>query len=184
MVQVADVKLPARTRKRFEDENNQQRTAKPHDIRSSIPLIDATNPAKFPPYIFREYPKMPLLDGNRPIVIDESGGVLVFYEAADEVEFKDLNPEVAEEIERNAPVKQMHERYAMLEDEVEKLKRKLREAGIEQDDERSGLAGVVQDRDDELAGGLKEQVRQAADRAAGQSDEKSKVGMSGNPLKK
>jgi len=180
MVQVSDVKLSARSRARHEESNNQQRQAKPHDIRGVIPLVDYTNPAKFPPYIFREYPKMPLLDGNKPIVIDESGGVLVFYDAADEVEFKDMNPEVADEIDRNAPVKQMSERYAELEGEVEKLKRKLIEAGIEPDEPKrgGGLATIVRANDADDEPGLKEQVRAAADKAQTTSLPRS------NPLKK
>ena len=181
----ADLKLPERTRNRIQAEGDIQRQQKPHDIRSAIPLVDYTNPAKFPPYMFREYPKMPLLDGNKPIVIDDAGGVLVFYDAADEVEFKDMNPEIADEIERNQPAKQAHERLQDLESEVEELRRKLRAAGIEADEPRSGgLASLVRpnrvvDEDDHQPG-LKQQVREAAERAeAG----KSAPGAA-NPLKK
>lgn len=145
MVQVMDVKLPERTRARLEAEGNQQRVQKPHDIRGAIPLVDYTNPAKFPPYVFREYPKMPLLDNNRPIVIDESGGVLVFYDAADEVDFKSLNPDVADEIERNAPAKALADTLAAQADEIEVLRAKLRAAGIEtgENKARNPLAGVA-----------------------------------------
>lgn len=161
-----DVKLPDRTRARHEEAAQLGRAAKPHDIRMSIPFVDYTNPAKFPPYVFREYPKMPLLDNNRPIVIDDSGGVLVFYDAADEVEFKDMNPDLAEEIERNAPAKQIHERFADMEEEIEKLRRKLAEAGIEPEARpaRGGLAGVVRASEDGES--LKAKVQEAADRAA------------------
>ena len=167
MVTISDVKLPSRTRARYEEEANKSKASKPHDIRSAIPLVDYTNPAKFPPYMFREYPKMPLLDLNKPIVIDESGGVLVFYDATDEVEFKEMNPEIADEIERNAPAKQIAERYAALEEEVEELKKKLAEAGIETAPVRpSGLAGLVRsNEEDPPEGGLKAQVRKAADNA-------------------
>lgn len=132
-LQITNVKLSDRTRNRLEAESNQQRIQKPHDIRGAIPLVDYTNPAKFPPYVFREYPKMPLLDDNRPIVIDESGGVLVFYDAADEVEFKDMNPTIAEEIERNAPAKSIADRIAAQEDEITSLRAKLSAAGIATD---------------------------------------------------
>jgi hypothetical protein len=132
MVQMTrDIKLPDRTRQRLEAESNQQRVQKPHDIRGSIPLVDYTNPAKFPPYVYREYPKMPLLDNNQPIIIDESGGVLVFYDAADEVDFKSMNPDVAEEIERNAPAKAIADTIAAQADEIEQLRAKLLAAGID-----------------------------------------------------
>lgn len=142
MVTVTKVNLPERTRARFEEENNLQRVQKPHDIRSAIPLVDYTNPAKFPPYVFREFPKMPLLDGNRPIVIDESGGVLVFYSSEDEVEFLDMNPEIADEIERNRPEVAISSTIAAQQDEIESLRAKLRAAGIETDEpkKRSGNA--------------------------------------------
>lgn len=145
MVQVHDVKLPDRTRARLEAEGNQQRVQKPHDIRGAIPLVDYTNPAKFPPYIFREYPKMPLLDNNRPIIIDESGGVLVFYDAADEVDFKSLNPDIADEIERNAPAKALADTLAAQADEIEVLRAKLRAAGIETGEKKAKnpLAGLA-----------------------------------------
>lgn len=131
MVQVTQVILPDRTRARMEAENQQQRVQKPHDIRSAIPLVDYTNPAKFPPYLFREYPKMPLLTGNKPIVIDESGGVLVFYDAADEVDFKSMNPELAEEIEANTPARAMADTMASQAAEIEDMRARLRAAGLD-----------------------------------------------------
>lgn len=131
MVQVTKVNLSERTRARFEAESNQQRVTKPHDIRGAIPLVDYTNPAKFPPYLFREYPKMPLLTGNQPIVIDESGGVLVFYDAADETEFKGLNPELADEIEANAPTKALADLVASKDAEIEDMRARLRKAGLD-----------------------------------------------------
>jgi len=144
-MQVTKVNLPERTRARLDAESNQQRILKPHDIRSSIPLVDYTNPAKFPPYVFREYPKMPLLDGNRPIVIDESGGVLVFYDAADEVDFKSMNEELAEEIERNTPARALADTIAAKDSEIEDLRARLRAAGLAEPEKKPsrGLAGVV-----------------------------------------
>ena len=184
MVAVAtrtDLKLPARTRSRIDQENDIQRSQKPHDIRSAIPLVDYTNPAKFPPYQFREYPKMPLLDGNRPIVVDDAGAILVFYDAADEVEFKEMNPEIAEEIDRNAPPKAMAERFQAMEDEISELRERLRAAGIEEGKpapKKNGLAGLTQgsrprdhnetegdETEGDETGGLREQVKDAADRA-------------------
>lgn len=131
MVTLTKVNLSERTRIRLNAESNQQRAAKPHDIRGAVPLVDYTNPAKFPPYVYREYPKMPLLDGNKPIVIDESGGVLVFYDAADEVDFRDMNPELAEEIERNTPAKTLSDAIAAKDAEIEGLRARLRSAGVE-----------------------------------------------------
>ncbi len=144
-VQVMKVNLPERTRARHEAENNQQRVSKPHDIRMSIPQVDYTNPAKFPPYVFREYPKMPLLDGNKPIVIDDSGGVLVFYDAADEMDFKAMNEELAEEIERNTPARALSDAIAAKDDEIEDLRARLRAAGVAEPVKKPsrGLAGVV-----------------------------------------
>lgn len=130
MATVTKVVLSDRSRARYEAEADQQRAQKPHDIRSAIPMVDYTNPAKFPPYKFREYPKMPLLDNNLPIVIDEAGGVLVFYDAADEVEFKDNNPEIADEIERNAPAKALADRLSDQEAELDNLRTMLKNAGI------------------------------------------------------
>lgn len=167
------VNLPERTRARFETETNQQRVQKPHDIRNSIPLVDYTNPAKFPPYIFREYPKMPLLDGNRPITIDESGGVLVFYDAADEVDFKDMNPELAEEIERNAPAKALADAIAAKDHEIEDLRARLRAAGIAEPEKKPKNA---------LAGALKASVPAETETTGGPPGLKETLPR--NPLKK
>jgi hypothetical protein len=188
MVQVTKVNLPERTRARFEEENNQQRVQKPHDIRGAIPLVDYTNPAKFPPYIFREYPKMPLLDGNKPVVIDESGGVLVFYDATDEADFKDMNPELADEIERNAPDKTYSDRIAAQESQIEDLRARLRAAGLEDtvarkkaaataeaDGEPNAITQIVA-RDEGKAAGLRDTLPPA--RKSGNNPPK------GNPLKK
>ena len=143
--QIIKVKLPERTVNRLEAEARQQRAMKPHDIRGSIPFVDYTNPAKFPPYEYREYPKMPLLDGNKPITIDESGGVLVFYDAADETDFKQLNPEFAEEIERNAPAKSLADTLATQAEEIEDLRARLRAAGLADGEKKAknALSGAV-----------------------------------------
>lgn len=195
MVTIADVRLPTRTRDRLEAENNIQRVQKPHDIRGSIPLVDYTNPAKFPPYVFREYPKMPLLDGNKPIILDSSGNVLIFYDAADEVEFKDMNPEVADEIDRNTPAKAIADMVAAQSQEIEDLRAKLRAAGIEppesQKKPRNALAGVTGPKvapvEEPLAevfkapeGGLAAQIKAAEQEQA----PVLKAGSKANPLKK
>lgn len=179
--QVTKVHLPERTRARFEEEGNQQRVLKPHDIRGAIPLVDYTNPAKFPPYIFREYPKMPLLDGNKPVVIDESGGVLVFYDAADEVEFRDLNPELADEIERNTPAKALSEALAAKDAQIEDMRARLRAAGIEDDPKKpkSALAGVVRADDVVSEGAASPPVPGLRETLPKTDDPKT-----GNPLKK
>lgn len=188
MVQVTKVNLPDRTRARFEAENNQQRVTKPHDIRGAIPLVDYTNPAKFPPYLFREYPKMPLLTGNQPIVIDESGGVLVFYDAADETEFKSLNPELAEEIENNAPTKTLADAIASKDAEIEDMRARLRKAGLDDGAKKPANALVAVTRPNTVkprpahvkpsepaSEGMAAQIKQAeADQAGGKL----------NPLKK
>src|ERR1700679_19949 len=133
---VTSVKLSDRARARLDVEQNTQRIQKPHDIRGAIPLVDWTNPAKFPPYVFREYPKMPLLDGNKPIIIDDSGNVLIFHEAADEVDFKELNPELADEIDRHTPAKAIADTIAAQADEIESLRAKLRAAGVATDEKK------------------------------------------------
>lgn len=158
--EITQVNLPDRTRARLEAENNQQRVTKPHDIRAAIPMVDYTNPAKFPPYIFREYPKMPLLNGNKPITIDASGGVLVFYDAADEVDFKAMNLELAEEIERNSPTKAIADTIAAQAVEIESMRAKLRAAGLEDVvvvKKPNRLAAAVRpDNDGPQDGGLRE----------------------------
>lgn len=199
MVTVTDVKLPTRTRARLEAESNQQRVLKPHDIRGAIPLVDYTNPAKFPPYVFREYPKMPLLDGNKPITIDESGGVLVFYDAADEVEFKDMNPEIADEIERNTPSVTLANAIAAKDQQLEDMRARLRAAGLDDSIEerkpvKNALKAAVRPsvppagkstekapeaKDEPGGGGLAAQVK-AAEAAA----ETGKPGKPANPLQR
>jgi hypothetical protein len=145
MVTVTQVKLPTRTLNRLQAENNLQRVQKPHDLRGSIPMVDYTNPAKFPPYVFREYPKMPLLDNNRPIIVNQSGDVLIFYDAADEVEFKDMNPDVAEEIDRNTPARAIADTIAAQSQEIEDLRARLRAAGIDADQKqpKNALSGIT-----------------------------------------
>lgn len=139
MVQVTQVKLGDRARTRLNQEVEAHRAQKPHDIRMAIPQgVDWTNPAKFPPYMFREYPKMPLLDGNRPIVIDEVGTILVFFDASDEADFKHDNPEIAEEIDRNAPAKTMAETLAMQQAQIDELKKRLQAAGLDVSEPKKG----------------------------------------------
>lgn len=126
-----NMKLSERARSRHIEQNEMQQSFKPHDIRRSVPLVDYTDPSKFPPYQFREYPKMPLLDGNRPIKIDETGTLLTFYDKEDEEEFRELNPDIAEEIDRNTPTKTMAEALAAKDEELSELREKLRAVGIE-----------------------------------------------------
>ncbi len=188
-VTVPELKLPERTRALIEEDAGQMRIAKPHDIRMSIPAgVDWNNPAKFPPYVFREYPKMPLLDGNRPIVIDESGTVLVFHDAASEREFLELNPDIADEIERNAPQRQLANMIEAKDDEIAQLRAKLAEHGIAVEAPRNGVAGLVRKPQQAKApkeakpagqapsGGLAEQIAQAEKAASEPKND-------GNPLK-
>jgi len=151
-----NMKLSERSRARHIEQNNQQQTFKPHDIRSSIPLVDYTNAAKFPPYQFREYPKMPLLDGNQPIRIDDTGTILTFYDKEDEEEFRSMNPEIAEIIDRNTPTKTMAEALAAKDEELSELRSKLLAAGLE----------VPEKGRKPVATTLKDVVRQAAGDAA------------------
>lgn len=175
-----DLNLPKGTKSRMEADNHALQSHKPHDIRSMIPMVDYTNPAKFPPYAYREFPKMPLLDGNKPIVIDETGTVLVFHSEEEEIEFKGMNPELADELDRNAPAKQLSEKYAELSNEVSELKRRLREAGIEPEPKRqTALADLVNDDSapspDDDGDGLRSQLKQA---------EKTSAPHKPNPLRK
>lgn len=175
-VSVPDLKLPERTRTLIAEDASQMRVTKPHDIRMAIPSgVDWNNPAKFPPYVYREYPKMPLLDGNKPIVIDESGTVLIFHDAASEREFLDMNPDIADEIERNAPERKAANMLEAAQDEISQLRAKLAEHGIKMDAPQNGIAGVVrktkpqpEPEDEPLAdkGGLAEQVAAGEAKAA------------------
>lgn len=131
-----DVVLPERSRVRLEEDSKTQRAQKPHDIRNSIPRVDYTDPAKFPVYTFREYPKMPLLNGNRPITVDDSGGVLIFYSKEDEDEFYELNPGMADEIRANSPEIQAASAIQAKDAEISELRAKLAAAGIEPDADR------------------------------------------------
>lgn len=193
MVAVTQVKLPTRTQNRLEAEHNIQRVHKPHDIRGSIPLVDYTNPAKFPPYVFREYPKMPLLDGNRPIILDTSGNVLIFYDAADEVEFKDMNPEIAEEIDRNTPAKAIADTIAAQSQEIEDLRARLRAAGIEAPEVKkkpanalAGLTGakVAPDAPEPTETGKEAPGEGLAAQIKAAEEAQPKTGPKVNPLKK
>lgn len=48
-----------------------------HDIRSAIPFCDQTNPAKFPQYAFRPYPKMPHDESGKPYMKADKSFVVV-----------------------------------------------------------------------------------------------------------
>jgi hypothetical protein len=176
-----DLKISDRARALVEQMRDIQKVQKPHDIRSNIPMVDWTNPAKFPPYVFREYPKMPLLDGNLPIKINETGDLLMFYSAEDEDEFMGDNPEIAEEIERNMPAKQYASALAAKDEELSELRERLRKAGLDDGTKKpaakagGGLASAVRkapENGTDSDGGLREQVK-AAETAA----------PAGNPLK-
>lgn len=165
-VERREVIISDRASAKLGEERDLQRALKPHDIRRSIPLVSWTDPAAFPPYSFREWPKMPLLDGNAPIQIDASGTLLMFHDAADEQEFLEANPELADEIERNSPAKQFASAIAAKDEELSELRRRLMEAGINPDVRKPksgpvGLAGLVRT---EVAT-LRDQV-QAAEEAA------------------
>lgn len=150
---VRAVHLTERARARFEEASNIQRSTKPHDIRGAIPQVDYTSPAKFPPYVFREYPKMPLSDGGKPIVIHDDGTVLVFFDAADEVDFRENNPELAEEIDRNAPGLTISAQLQKSDETISELRRMLQNAGIDPDVNKSkphnSVSGAVRASDDD-----------------------------------
>ena len=179
MAAVTKVNLNDRTRARMDVEAGKATIHKPHDIRSAIPMVDYTNPAKFPPYTFREYPKMPLLDNNRPIVINEAGTVLLFYDAADEVDFKADNPELAEEIERNTPARAIADVIAAQETEIEDMRARLRAAGLDTPARKkpvpNALANAVRNED-------RPETTDAPEKAEGLRDTLPKSGS--NPLKK
>lgn len=188
MVQSAlrDVKLSDRARSRVEQARDVQKIQKPHDIRNMIPKVAWTDPASFPPYVFREYPKMPLLDGNRPIKLNESGDLLMFYDIDDEREFKDNNPDLVNEIERNEPTKQAASAIAVLTDEVSELRERLRAAGLDPDAGKrkkpasGGLAAAVRDEPETSASTEGSELRDQLKAAGGGG---SAPAQGGNPLK-
>lgn len=57
-----------------------------HDIRAALPFTDQTNPAKFPQYEFRAFPKMLLDDGGKPILGPDKAAIV----ARDESEYNAL----------------------------------------------------------------------------------------------
>lgn len=202
MARVTEVKLSERSRTRLNQEIEAHRATKPHDIRMAIPQgVDWTNPAKFPPYMFREYPKMPLLDNNQPIVIDDSGTILVFFDATDEADFKVENPDIAEEIERNAPSKTMAQTLAAQQEQIDMLKERLRAAGLDLNDagaaapKKNALARAVQaaapkveEAPAETSGGLRDTLPRNHDAAPAVAPTVStpapNKAKSSNPLKK
>lgn len=58
-----------------------------HDIRSQIPLTDQTNPAKFPQYDFKKYPKMMLDEKGKPYLNAAKQPVIV-QDEKEEIQFK------------------------------------------------------------------------------------------------
>lgn len=82
------------------------------DVRGHIAFWDQTNPAKFPPYEFVEFPKMMLTPDGAPYVDEGTGEPIVVYGEDEEAEFKAqhetmtvvnnlrLNREEREELER------------------------------------------------------------------------------------
>lgn len=103
---------------------------------------------------------MPLLDGNKPIVIHEDGTLLIFFDAADEVDFRENNPELAEEIERNAPGLTMSAQLQKNEEELSSLRKMLRDAGIDPDagkpKPRNPLSAAVRGDSPTSSGGVDE----------------------------
>lgn len=96
-----------------------------HDIRGSIPLTDQTNPAKFPQYEFREYPKMMLNEHGSPH-LDKAGHPVVVGSRDEEDEFRQKNPKAASTVSIAVPAAGNSE-VARLEAENEKLKKLLAE---------------------------------------------------------
>lgn len=62
------------------------------DVRSHIAFWDQTNPAKFPPYEFNEYPKMMLDPNGIPYADEASGEAIVVYDEDEEREFAAEHP--------------------------------------------------------------------------------------------
>lgn len=124
MSTAAPLVLPERTKRRFNAGMSPSQTNKIHDVRSAIPLVKYTNPADFPPYEYRPYPKMPLRDGGRPIY-DDLGHPLVFQDADEELEFMKLNPELAEELRRNEPQRSAVDALQAAHEENQRLRARM-----------------------------------------------------------
>lgn len=68
-----------------------------HNIISAIPRTDQTDPAKFPPYEYQEYPKM-LLGKDGKNICDSLNQPMIFQDEQSLEEFLEANPTIAEEI--------------------------------------------------------------------------------------
>jgi hypothetical protein len=95
-----------------------------HDIRDQIPRTDQTNPAKFPQYEFRPYPKMMNDENGKPYVKADKSCVVV-NDAAEEAMFhadpkrfgaiiKTVAPAVSALIGETEEVKQLKAELAAL----------------------------------------------------------------------
>lgn len=69
-----------------------------HNITSAIPRTDQTDPAKFPPYEYQEFPKMLLGKDGKNIVNQQTLEPFVFQNEEELEEFLDANPVIAEEV--------------------------------------------------------------------------------------
>jgi hypothetical protein len=84
------------------------------DIRDHIPRTAQTDPNKYPPYVFRPYPKMMVDEHGKPFKNKDGSNVIVQSEA-EEHAFKGAQPEpiaaktiVATPLEKLAPAQEVN----------------------------------------------------------------------------
>lgn len=69
-----------------------------HNITSAIPRTDQTDPAKFPPYEYQEFPKMLTGKDGKNICNKQTLEPLIFQNEEELEQFLDENPVIAEEV--------------------------------------------------------------------------------------
>lgn len=68
-----------------------------HNILSAIPWTDQTNPAKFPPYEYREFPTM-LADKQGKNICNERDEPLIFQDQEQLDDYLEAHPDVVERL--------------------------------------------------------------------------------------
>ena len=90
-----------------------------HNINSAIPRTDQTDPAKFPPYEYQEFPKMLVGKDGKNVVNPQTLEPILFHNEQELEEYFDANPVIADEV-RQASLTQA-QKLGMENDVLKKL---------------------------------------------------------------
>lgn len=69
-----------------------------HNITSAIPRTDQTDPSKFPPYEYQEFPKMIVGKDGKNVVNPQTLEPILFHNEQELEEYFDANPAIADEV--------------------------------------------------------------------------------------